>query len=75
MGKSKVLKVKDLRNMLDLFVKEGLATEDSEVWLSSDEEGNSESPLIQLPTGTFNVGTDKNKSKLLLYPSSLHTTY
>lgn len=74
MANCKTLKVKDLRKMLDLFVKEGFATENSEIWLSSDEEGNSYSPLIQMGE-RFNVGTEEDKSKVTFYPSSAHTDW
>lgn len=72
MASYKKMKVKDLRVMLDKFVQQGLATEESEVWLSSDEEGNEYGPLIQMADGQYNAGVEKDKSMVTLYPISMY---
>ncbi len=72
---SRRLTVGDLKELLDEFIKEGAISENSEVWLSTDEEGNSYSPLMRFKNGTFNVGLEPDKSKITLYPSSSHMSY
>ncbi len=66
------LTVGDLKKLLNQFKKEETLTDDTEVWLSSDEEGNSYSPLMRFQDGSFNVGLEKDGSRITLYPSSSH---
>jgi len=66
------LTVGDLKKLLNLFKKEGRITDETEIWLSSDEEGNSYSPLMRFKGGSFNVGVEEDRSKFTLYPSSAH---
>ena len=69
------LTVGDLKKLLNQFKREGRLTDSTEVWLSSDEEGNEYSPLMRFKSGQFNVGLEKDGSKVTLYPSSAHSTY
>ena len=71
MAKEKKLTVRDLIDLLDYYKKNGEITDKTEIWLSSDEEGNSYSPLMQFKSGLYNVGVEKKK--FTLYPSSMHT--
>ena len=75
MAKEKKLTVKDLKKLLNAFKKESKITDATEVWLSSDEEGNSYSPLMQFENGMFNVGIEEDGSRIMLYPSSAHKEY
>ena len=68
--KVKTLKVKDLKAMLREFKKQDMITDDTEVWLSSDEEGNDYSPLVKIDQ-QFNVGVEEDKSKVTFYPISM----
>lgn len=43
-----------------------------EIWLSSDEEGNSYSPLMQFGD-TVNFAVEEKKKRITLYPSSMDT--
>lgn len=66
------LTIADLKKLLNQFKKEGKVNDNTEVWLSSDEEGNSYSPLMRFKDGSFNVGLEQDGSKVTLYPSSAH---
>lgn len=70
MAKEKKLNVKDLIELLEDYKKDGEITDETEIWLSSDEEGNSFSPLMQFKSGLYNVSVEKKK--FTLYPSSMH---
>jgi hypothetical protein len=63
------LKVKNLEGMLREFKRQAMITAETEVWLSSDEEGNNYSPLARIDN-CYNVGVESDKSKLTLYPLS-----
>lgn len=43
-----------------------------EIWMSSDEEGNSYSPLMQFGDNV-NLAVDSNRKRITLYPSSMDT--
>ena len=73
MAKEKKLTVRDLFELVIDFRKQGKITLDTEIWLSSDEEGNSYSPLMCFKNGVYNVSAEKDK--LTLYPSSMHSEY
>lgn len=64
----KALTVKGLVNLLQVLCKQRTINENSEVWLSSDEEGNSFSPLLDDPE--ISIGVEGNK--IVFYPSSMH---
>ena len=74
-GKEKKLTVGDLGRIIASLKKEGRVTSKTEIWLSSDEEGNSYSPLMQFNDGSLNVGCEEDTSKFTLYPSSSHCEY
>jgi len=62
------LTVKGLKELLDQLCKQKTIHENSEVWLSSDEEGNSFSPLLD--DSEISMGVEGNK--IVFYPSSMH---
>jgi hypothetical protein len=64
----KTLTVKGLAHLLRELTRQRTINEKFEVWLASDEEGNSFSPLLD--DSEVSVGTEGNK--IILYPSSLH---
>ena len=66
------LTVGDLKKLLNQYKKEGRITDSTEIWLSSDEEGNSYSPLMRFRDGMFNVGLEEDGTMITLYPSSAH---
>jgi len=66
MSKLKKLTVRDLMEFVIDMRKANKLTLDTEIWLSSDEEGNSYSPLVQFEDRTYNVSAEKDK--LTLYP-------
>ncbi len=65
----KAYTVTELMQFLYSLHKQGSIQGDSEVWLSSDEEGNSFSPLLNNPE--ISVGIEGGK--IIFYPSTLHT--
>jgi|GEM_PF-2337257 len=67
--KAKNVTVGDLKMLLTLFKEVDKVTDDTEVWLSRDEEGNGYSPLMRFNDGTFNVEVEDDKSKITLYPT------
>ena len=62
------LTVKGLKNLLEQLSKQRTINGNSEVWLSSDEEGNSFSPLLD--NSEISIGVEGNK--VVFYPSSMH---
>lgn len=62
------LTVKGLVKVLQSLCGQKTINENSEVWLSSDEEGNSFSPLLNNPE--ISIGVEGNK--IIFYPSSMH---
>ncbi len=64
----RALTVKGLKELLDQLYKQKTIHENSEVWLSSDEEGNSFSPLLD--DSEISMGVEGNK--IVFYPSSMH---
>lgn len=66
--KIKKLTVRDLIDLFRTYINHGRITMDTEVWLSKDGEGNSYSPLIQMSDGEYNVGFEKDRSRVTLYP-------
>ena len=59
--------VKELEEIIANFRREGQINDDTEVWLSSDEEGNYYSPFVMVGD-MINASTDDGK--LTLYPIS-----
>jgi hypothetical protein len=72
MAKITKITVGHLEQILKDFKVEGKITDRTEVWLASDEEGNSYSPFIQVGK-MLNVGVEDDKSRLTFYPSSTHS--
>ena len=72
-NKEKKLTVGDLKKILNSFKRLETITDQTEVWLASDEEGNSYSPLMRFSGGMVNIGLEDDKSRLTLYPSSTHS--
>ena len=70
MANYKKMTVNDLISMLKNALHDGSITDNTEVWLSSDEEGNSYSPLVRLNDGTFNIGFERKRDKITFYPIS-----
>ena len=70
MANYKKMTVNDLISLLKNALHDGSITDNTEVWLSSDEEGNSYSPLVQLNDGTFNIGFERQRDKITFYPIS-----
>lgn len=64
------MNVEQLKTLLNALIKEGAITNKSEVWLSSDEEGNEYSPLVAV-NGQYNISVEPDKSKITLYPISM----
>ena len=62
------LTVRGLKKLLEQLCKQRTISENSEVWLSSDEEGNSFSPLLD--DSEISMGVEGNK--MIFYPSSMH---
>ena len=74
-SKEKKLTVGDFGRIVADLKREGKITSKSEIWLSSDEEGNTFSPLMRFKDGCLNVGCEEDGSKFTLYPSSSHSEY
>jgi len=74
MAQCKKQTVGDLKRIFNSFKKDGSITDKTEVWLSSDEEGNSYSPLIKAGN-MLNVGIEPDGTRITFYPSSTHTEY
>jgi len=67
------LTVRGFIQVLESLKRQGQVTDSTEIWVSSDEEGNSFSPVIRVGD-ELNIGTEEDKSKLTIYPSSAHST-
>ena len=65
-GKIRTLNVTELRGLLNALENQGKITPKTEVFLSSDEEGNSILPLI-CANGTYNV--EPSKERIVLFPA------
>lgn len=57
--------------LITALKKEKKVTNKTELWLSSDEEGNSYSPLMQFKEGMVNFNA--HEGRLTLFPSSMHS--
>lgn len=65
----KALTVRELMRLFGDLCRQGTLRETFEVWLSSDEEGNSFSPLLD--DSKISVGIEG--AKIIFYPSSSHS--
>ena len=71
-----VITLSRLRDILNDFEKvTGDIDADTEIWLSSDEEGNRHSPLMIFKGNRINIGLESDKSRVTFYPSSSHTDW
>ncbi|HOW87331.1 MAG TPA: hypothetical protein PKV84_01570 [Candidatus Omnitrophota bacterium] len=64
----KPLSVKGLVEVLGFLCGQGTIKKEFEVWLASDEEGNSFSPLLD--ETKISIGVEGKK--IIFYPSSTH---
>ena len=69
MAKLKVMTITSLKKLLDQLLKE--LPEDYQVWLSSDDEGNSYSPLLQ--STEFSLYIDSEKKRIIFFPSAMYS--
>jgi hypothetical protein len=65
MAKPNVMTVASLKKLLDEFENE--ITDDFQVWLSSDEEGNEYLPMFDNPE--LSLAIDKEAKRIIFYPS------
>jgi hypothetical protein len=69
MAKLNVMTITSLEKLLDQLLKE--LPEDFQVWLSSDDEGNSYSPLLQ--STEFSLYIDSEKKRIIFFPSAMYS--
>jgi len=69
MAKLNVMTITSLKKLLDQLLKE--LPEDFQVWLSSDDEGNSYSPLLQ--STEFSLYIDSEKKRIIFFPSAMYS--
>ena len=69
MAKLNVMTITSLKKLLDQLLKE--LPEDYQVWLSSDDEGNSYSPLLQ--STEFSLYIDSEKKRIIFFPSRMYS--
>ena len=65
MAKQEVMTVASLKKLLEEYGNE--ITDDFQVWLSSDEEGNTFLPILEDPR--FSLAIDPRCKRIVLYPS------
>ena len=65
MAHQTIITVAGLKQLLEDFENE--ITEDFQIWLSSDEEGNEFSPMLANPEGS--VAIDSAGRRIILFPS------
>ena len=65
MADRNVMTVSYLRRELETFKPE--ITEDFQIWLSSDEEGNEYLPMLR--DSELSIGIDENHKRLVFFPS------
>jgi hypothetical protein len=69
MAKQTIMTVTSLKKLLNEYGNE--ITDDFQIWLSSDEEGNNFLPMFENPK--FCLAIDPEQKRIILYPS--HQTY
>jgi hypothetical protein len=62
-----IMTVADLKNLLDCFVRQRDIGNDSQIWLSSDEEGNEFLPMLRNPK--LSLAFDKDTKRIIFFPS------
>ena len=65
MAKSTIMTVASLKKLLDEYGNE--ITDDFQVWLSSDEEGNEFLPMYRNPE--LSLAIDPGQKRIILFPS------
>jgi len=65
MGNKKVMKVAGLKKLLNELGNE--VSDDYQVWLSSDEEGNEFMPMLE--STEFCLAVEKNEKRIIFFPS------
>ena len=65
MANQTIMNVAALKKLLNKIGNE--VSDDWQVWLSSDEEGNEYLPMLENPE--FSLAIDKNTKRIILYPS------
>ena len=60
-----IMKVADLQQVLSKLTKE--VSDDFEIWLSCDEEGNEFLPMLKNPK--FSLAIDKDTKRIIFFPS------
>jgi len=65
MAKQKYMTIASLKKLLEEFGSE--ITNDFQVWMSSDEEGNEYLPIFENPE--LSLAIDKKAKKIILFPS------
>ena len=65
MSKQTIMTVASLKKLLDKYGNE--VTDDFQVWLSSDEEGNEFLPMFENPE--LSLAIDPGEKRIILFPS------
>jgi len=65
MAKQNVMTIASLKKLLEQLGNE--LSDDYQIWLSSDEEGNQFLPMYENPQ--FCLGIEKEEKKIILFPS------
>ena len=69
MANQTIMNVAALKKLLNEIGSE--ASDDYQVWLSSDEEGNDFAPLLQ--NTEFSLYIDSEKKRIIFFPSAIYT--
>ncbi|MFA6176311.1 MAG: hypothetical protein WC765_07010 [Phycisphaerae bacterium] len=67
MGNQKIMKVADLKKLLNKIGNE--VSDDYQVWLSSDEEGNEFMPMLE--NTEFCMAIEKDEKRIIFFPSHI----
>jgi len=80
MDKCIILTVAGLKKILADWEKDKQINSKTKIWLSSDEEGNSFSPVVLIPSKKEGeamtqhmINASADKSQIIFYPSSAHS--
>ena len=65
MSKPNIMTVASLKKLLEQLRNE--LSDDYQIWLSSDEEGNEYLPMFENPR--FSLAVDKEAKRIILFPS------
>jgi hypothetical protein len=64
---NQIMTVADLKNLLDCFVRQQDIENDTQIWLSSDEEGNEFLPMLR--NMKLSLAIDKDTKRIIFFPS------